>query len=309
MPTKARSKSLPAVRAPRAALPYLARNLAPATQRAYASDLTAWQRDGGRLPLTPYRVAKCLATWCERLSVATLQRRLVALGREHAQRRLPSPAGHELVKRTMRGIRRAKGTRQRRVLALEKPLLLKLLAVARRQPPMRAARDSALLLVGFAGAFRRSELVALRADDVTWRDDGVELLVRRSKTDQKAAGRSVAIPRGHGATCPVRALRHWLAGAGIKDGNILRGVTRHGAVRREGLSPQSVATILKRLARQAGIDGTDIAGHSLRAGYVTAAVLGGVPTWAIKAQTGHRSDAVLARYIRPSVSPNTTQML
>jgi site-specific recombinase XerD len=161
-------------------------------------------------------------------------------------------------------------------------------------------RDRALLVLGFAGGFRRSELVALDVADVVDRAEGLVVTLKRSNTDQEGAGREVGIPYGsHPETCPVRALRAWLAAAGIDDGALFRPVTRAGVVGAERLSAKAVALRVKVAVERAGVgDPSRYAGHSLRAGLVTAAAEAGVQERVIAEQTGHRSMAVLRRYIR-----------
>ncbi|MDB5058968.1 MAG: xerD [Chloroflexi bacterium] len=133
-------------------------------------------------------------------------------------------------------------------------------------------RDRALLLLGFAGAFHRSELVALDISDVARNRDGVVVTVRRSKTDQEGMGRDVGSPYGSTpAACPVRALVDWQEASGIHGGALFRPIDRHGNLRPTRLTAQSVALVVKRAASAAGLDATLYAGHSLRAGLATAA--------------------------------------
>lgn len=188
---------------------------------------------------------------------------------------------------------------QRRVRAILKDDLLEMLALIDQQRPMRAARDRALLLIGFAGAFRRSELVGIQLEDITVVDEGMEILLRRSKTDQEGIGRTVFIPRAKGARCPVAAIDQWTSLSGIDSGFVFRRVTRYDTVGSRPLTSQSVALILKTAYRRSGGNAGLVAGHSLRAGYVTAAAIAGLQPFQIQQQTGHRSAATLARYIRP----------
>ncbi|WP_165356834.1 site-specific integrase [Nocardioides zhouii] len=160
------------------------------------------------------------------------------------------------------------------------------------------SRDRAILLVGFAGALRRSELVALRVDDVEWRDEGAVLHIRRSKADQEAAGREVALPRGKDEqSCPVDALRSWLAEGDISRGQLFRSVDRHGNVG-EQLSDRAIVLVIRRAATAAGLDPDKYSGHSLRAGFATTAAAHGASERRIAVQTGHRSMEVLRGYIR-----------
>jgi integrase len=160
-------------------------------------------------------------------------------------------------------------------------------------------RDRALLPLGFAGALRRSELVGLDVDNVCEGTDGLKVHLRRSKTDQEGAGRTLGIPYGSSpVTCPVRAWRAWLEVSGITEGHAFRPVDRHGRIGPRRLSAQAVALVLKRHAARAGLDPAEVAGHSLRAGLATSAAAIGVPERVIAEQTGHKGTAMLRRYIR-----------
>ncbi len=163
---------------------------------------------------------------------------------------------------------------------------------------IKGLRDKALLLLGFAGAFRRSELVGLTVGDIELVKQGLVVQLRFSKTDQEGRGRKVAIPFGRGIVCPVLALQHWLEVSGITEGAIFRGVNRHGVISDTPLTAQVVALVVKERAFAAGLDPNRYSGHSLRAGLVTSAAKLGVSSWKIRQQTGHKSDAMLARYIR-----------
>lgn len=273
-----------------------------ATSRSYGIALRHFKRHRGKIPATADVVCRYLVQFAGVLSVATLQHRLVAIHRAHVDHGFASPVMNAEVKKTMQGIRRTYGTAQRRVKALVKDDLIELLALVDKQRPTKASRDRALLLVGFAGAFRRSELVALRVEDVTYFESGMELLLRRSKTDQEGAGRTVFIPAAKGLRCPVKALRDWLQQAEIGEGPIFRSVSRHDCVARERpLSAQSVALIVKEaVGRLRGADSArHVAAHSLRAGFVTEAAMVGLQPYQIREVTGHRSDTTLAKYIRP----------
>src|SRR3989442_4717742 len=155
-------------------------------------------------------------------------------------------------------------------------------------------RDRALLLLGFAGAFRRSELVGLDVGDVRQTADGLVVTVRRSKTDQEGAGREVGIPFGSTpATCPVRAVRAWLKARAIAGPALFCRIDKHGRQLPGRLGDRAVARVVQRTARAAGLDADAYAGHSLRAGLATSAAAADVPERVIAEQTGHRSMAVL----------------
>jgi len=280
---------------------YAAAAQSNATTRSYDAGIRHFKQHGGSIPATPTMVAEYIANFAGILAVSTLQHRLIAIHRAHADVGLMSPVMDNLVKRTMQGIRRTVGTKQRQVAALLKDDLLQMMVHVERQRPMKAARDKAMLLIGFSGAFRRSELVALRYEDMTCFEGGIELLIRRSKTDQEGAGRTVFIPHARGSRCPVGALVDWLAVAGIVSGPLFRAINRYDqVVGDKALSPQSVALIVKLAVRMmAGDEAAEsVAGHSLRAGYCTEAATVGLQPYQIRQQTGHASDVTLARYIR-----------
>jgi integrase len=159
-------------------------------------------------------------------------------------------------------------------------------------------RDKALLLIGYAGGFRRSELVALDKEDIEITPRGIAICVRRSKTDQLGAGRRIGIPLGKAAHCPVAALERWLSIGAVETGPIFRRVNRHGNILHHRLSSEAVALIVKKRVEAAGFDAETYSGHSLRSGFATSAALIGVPSWKIRQQTGHASELMLSRYIR-----------
>jgi site-specific recombinase XerD len=274
---------------------YLRASLAPNTQRAYRSDLKHFFAWGGAVPATPEMIANYLADHAGRHAVATLCRRLVSIGKAHVVQGLQSPTDSELVRATLRGIRHTHGSAQRQVSPAVKEDVLAMMAGLNG---IKGIRDRALLLIGFAGAFRRSELVSLTVADIEQAKQGVIIHLARSKTDQEGRGRKIAIPYARGSVCPVLALQHWLDVAGIIEGPIFRPVNRHGVIADAALTPQAVALVVKERAQVAGLDPAKYAGHSLRAGLVTSAATLGVSSWKIRQQTGHKSDNMLARYIR-----------
>lgn len=274
---------------------------APATIKAYRSDwrhFTEWAEARGArpMPADPRVVGVYLADCALTMKASTISRRLSSISQAHQAAGHPSPTTDHLVRSTWAGIRRTLGTAQKG----KAPVLT---ADLRRMveglgDDLRGRRDRALLLVGFAGAFRRSELVGLDATDIVDNGDGLVVTLRRSKTDQEGEGRPVGIPYGgNPATCPVRALRAWLAAASIDDGPLFRPLPggRVGAGR---LSDRTVARIVKARAGAVGIDPTSVAGHSLRSGLATSAAKAGASERAIMAQTGHKSVAMVRRYIR-----------
>lgn len=275
---------------------YVRQALAPSTLRAYRVDLDHFVRWGGTIPSTDAQVAAYLAAHAETLAVATLVRRLASISQAHAILGLPSPTGSALVRATLRGIRRARGVAQRQAKALLRDDLF--LVLDRIGDDVRSIRDRALLLLGFAGGFRRSELVAIDCTDIEPVRQGLIVTLRRSKTDQESAGRKLGVPLGRTRWCPVAAVTRWRDVAGITGGPVFRPVDRHGNVGAGRLSGEAVSIVVQERVTAAGIDPTGYSGHSLRAGFATSAAQVGVSTLKIRAQTGHASDAMLARYVR-----------
>ncbi|MES2460737.1 MAG: site-specific integrase [Armatimonadota bacterium] len=232
------------------------------TRRAYASDwadFTQWCRHHGlpSLPATPETVGLYLTDCAKGLKTSTLQRRLATISQAHQAAGHDSPTKHAAVRAVWQGIKRTKGT----VMVGKTPTLIADLRVmvehlpGREEGKILAVRDRALLLLGFAGAMRRSELVGLDVEDVVETGDGLIVTIRRSKTDQEGAGRKIGLPYGSSPlTCPVRALRDWRAVGQIADGPLFRQVNRHNQVGRERLSDQMVARVVKRALVAAGRD-------------------------------------------------------
>jgi integrase len=275
---------------------YVRQSLADNTRRAYLSDLAHFEQWGGSVPASGDTVASYLAAHAETLKVATLVRRLASISKAHMARGLEDPARSELVKATLRGIKRTRRVGQHEAKPLMKEDLFLILAAM--GDTLKDARDRALLLIGFAGGFRRSELVAIDRGDMEYVRQGLIVHVRRSKTDQEGRGRKIGIPHGRTRWCPVTALDEWLARSAIVEGPVFRPINRHGKIGSGRLSGEAVSLVVKERRAGASLDPARFSGHSLRAGLATSAAQAGVSTFKIRAQTGHTSDAMLARYIR-----------
>jgi integrase len=274
---------------------YLRESLTVSSKKAYQCDLAHFIAWGGTIPATPEALARYLAAHAATHSNATLTRRLVSISRAHTSQGYDSPASSDVVKAVLHGIRRVHGTAQRQVSPI---LKADITSMVENLSGVIGIRDKALLLVGFAGAFRRSELIEINCTDIEWVEQGMVIHIRHSKTDQCSEGRKVAIPFARGRHCPVISLKQWLAAANITSGFLFRAVTKHGHIGESALSPEAVAIVVKKRAHAIGLDPTKFSGHSLRAGLVTSAVQAGVSSWKLKAQTGHKSDAILSRYVR-----------
>jgi site-specific recombinase XerD len=272
------------------------------TLRGYQSDwrsFCSWceSRQLSPVPASPETVATFIAECTTTLKVGSIQRRLNAIAEAHKAVGLESPTHHPMVVNTMKGIRRTRGTAPvQKTATLIADIRVMIEAT---DAGLIGLRDRALILLGFAGAFRRSEIVGLNVDDCAFGKDGFTVTLRRSKTDQTGLGRKIGIPYGSNPeTCPVRNLQSWIEQAGISEGPLFRSVNRHGNVQARGLSGIDVARIVKKLVKRAGLDAAKYAGHSLRAGHATAATIAGASERSIQNQTGHKSVQMLRRYIR-----------
>jgi len=159
-------------------------------------------------------------------------------------------------------------------------------------------RNKALLALGFAGGFRRSELVGLNCEDIVEKPEGLIVTIRKSKTDQEGKGRLVGIPYGRGRICPVTLTLVWLANIKDQQGPLFRPVRKGGLVSDQRLSGEAVAKVVKQAVCTLGLHPANYSAHSLRAGFVTSAIQAGAPSQFVRKQTGHASEATMARYVR-----------
>jgi site-specific recombinase XerD len=273
---------------------------APATRRAYASDFRLFEvycdaKGINALPAAPETVASYIAAEAQTAKPSTIGRRLAAIRYAHKLAGLETPTDAEAVKATMRGICRTFGSAKVKKAPAIAARVLSMVAAAPDQ--LSDLRDHALLLIGFAGAFRRSELVALDVADIEETQTGLLVTIRRSKTDQEATGRTIAITRGDVA-CPVKALREWLDAAGIVSGPLFRPINKSSTVSASRLTCRSVANIVKQCAGRAGLDATIYSGHSLRSGFLTSAAARGASIFKMMDQSGHKSIDTLRGYVR-----------
>jgi integrase len=277
------------------------------TRRVYESAFAlfkTWcgQHQASPLPADARTVAFYLTDAAVRYRASTLDLHLAAIAYVHRAAGLPIPTTHQAVREVRTGVRRTHGAAARGKAALMTEDLRLLVGLLDLSPV--GLRDRALLLLGFAGAFRRSELVGLDVEDLEFTSRGIRVNLRRSKTDQEAEGRPVGVPYGVSAeTCPVQAVERWLAHVrGVLPdydrGPLFLRLDAGGRLRHARLSDRGVARVVQRWAERAGLDPARFAGHSLRSGLATSAAAGGVSERAIMNQTGHRSLAMVRRYIR-----------
>jgi integrase len=290
----------PAVEAARG---YVAASRAEATRRAYTADWRAFQawadeQEQPALPALPELVSLYLAALAKAgRKVSTIERALAGIAAAHRAAGYPWQKGHPAIGAVLSGIRRTHGASPTKKASIEAAELEAL--VSTLGPSLAGLRDRALLLVGWFGAFRRSELAALSVADVCFTADGLEVRLARSKTDQEGEGYAKGLPYANAPElCPVRALRRYLDEASIDEGPLFRAVDRRGRLGARSLCDRSVARIVQRAAATAGLDASRFAGHSLRAGFATTAARKGRGLDAIMRQTGHRSERVARGYVR-----------
>ena len=273
---------------------------AASTRKAYGTDFRLFKTwcDGkgvSSLPASPETVAAFLASESRTAKPATLGRRVAAIRYAHKLAHLETPTDSEAVKATLRGIRRTfGGARVRKAPAIAAKMQS---MVVMAPDGLAGLRDRALLLLGFAGAFRRSELVALDVADIEETETGLLVKIRRSKTDQEGEGTTIAIARGDIA-CPAKALQVWLDAAGIETGPIFRAINKAGTVAEARLTDRSVANIVKVYAKRAGFDASTFSGHSLRSGFLTSAAAKGASIFKMMDVSRHKSVETLRGYVR-----------
>ncbi len=272
------------------------------TIKAYRADWANFSRfcedaNMEALPATPDTVVAYLVTLADSHKVSTLERHIASISQAHQAAGYPTPTSDMQVRILMQGIRRVNGTSQtQKAPAVSGDIKMMLATLS---DTLIGVRDRALLLLGFAGGFRRSEIVALEIEDLAFSREGLTVTIRKSKTDQEGSGRKVGIAYGSNcSTCPVRSLQAWLEASGITSGPLFRSVNRHGNLQPNRLSDKAVALIVKRCAESAGLNPANYSGHSLRAGMATSAAMNGANERSIMKQTGHKSTAMVRRYIR-----------
>jgi integrase len=281
-------------------------SLSPNSQRGYTADwrnFSAWCAAQGReaLPASPETAALYMADRSATLANASLTRAIAAISRQHREAGFHSPNQDARFRQLMAGIRRRNRAPQDAKQAL---LVEDLFAILKQIPGLGKSeavehRDRALLVLGFCGALRRSELVNLDVEDIRSAPEGIILTLRWSKTDQAADGVEIGIPKGRKrATCPVTILRTWLDYAKIASGPIFRPVQQNGKILNRRLTDASVALIVKRHVGHAGFAADAFSGHSLRAGLATSAAEAGQNEREIMNQTRHKSEKMVRRYIR-----------
>ena len=264
------------------------------TIRAYQSDyndfsLFCSKNSFQAMPTQPKILALYLTHLSSYSKYSTLKRRLASISILHKTKGHYIDTKHPIIMENLMGIKRTNGSNQKG----KKPLLisdLKVLIQAihqSKEKDLRKTRDKALVLIGFSGGFRRSELVDIEYEDIEFVSEGVKIFVKRSKTDQSGEGMTKAIPYFDNENfCPVKSLKNWIEVSDLKKGKIFN------------IADKSVALIIKKYANYAGLDGHRYAGHSLRSGFATSTAESGAEERNIMAMTGHKSTEMVRRYIK-----------
>ena len=264
------------------------------TLRAYQSDFRDFSlfctKNGFQaMPTTPNVIALYITHLSSYSKYSTLKRRIASISILHKTKGHYIDTKHPIIIENLMGIKRTNGSHQKG----KKPLLINDLKVLievidkSKEKDLKKIRDKAIILIGFSGGFRRSELVNIELEDIEFVPEGVKLFIKRSKTDQSGEGMIKAIPYFENINfCPVKALKNWIDAIELKKGKIFN------------ISDKNVSLIIKKYANYAGLDSRKYAGHSLRSGFATSAAESGADERNIMAMTGHKSTEMVRRYIK-----------
>ena len=276
------------------------------TLRAYKSDFKDFEsfcvKHGfNSLPSEPKIISLYLTHLSKTSKISTLRRRLVSISMVHKLKGHYLDTKHPIIIENFMGIRRTKGSFQKG----KKPILinhLKLIINAiddKKIENIKKLRDKTIILVGFGGGFRRTELISINYEDLEFVPEGLKITIRKSKTDQFGEGMIKALPYfTNEKYCPVINLKNWLEISKIKSGPIFRRFSKGSFLKEERLTDQSVVLLIKKYLNLAGIDNTNFAGHSLRSGFASVAAESGADERSIMTMTGHKSTQMVRRYIR-----------
>ena len=276
------------------------------TLRAYKSDF----RDFGAfcakhgldsLPTEPKIVSLYLTNLSKNSKMSTLKRRLVSISMVHRLKGHYLDTKHPIIIENLMGIKRVKGSIQKG----KKPILINhlksIINVIDQQEinEIKKSRDKTIVLVGFGGGFRRTELISINHEDLEFVPEGVKITLKRSKTDQFGEGMVKGLPYfSNELYCPVINLKKWLELSNIKSGPIFRRFVKGSVLTNNRLTDQSVVLIIKNYLNLAGIENKNYSGHSLRSGFATVAAESGADERSIMAMTGHKTTQMVRRYIR-----------
>jgi len=265
--------------------PYLHAATAKNIRQAYQADILHYEQSGMPLPATSEDVVKYLQLFAAKLNPRTLSRRLTALKHWHTYQGFDDPTLHPVVRKTLQGITNTHGKPKDKVPPLLPEQLSQMVAYLQLENTLAAWRDNALLQLGYFGAFRRSELVAIKYDHIERHKEGITILVPCSKTDQSGEGQHCAVPYGNNRLCAIRALDIWLGRSRIIEGPIFRQIDRWGTLGQESLTPLALTQIIKKRAEACQLaNPKTFSSHSLRRGFATSASHKGASLKAIMRQ-------------------------
>ncbi len=276
------------------------------TLRAYKSDFKDFgsfcaKHGLNSLPSEPKIVSLYLTHLSKNSKISTLRRRLVSISMVHKLKGHYFDTKHPIIVENLMGIKRTKGSLQKG----KKPILINHLKLIvdvigeQKKDEIKKLRDKSIILVGFGGGFRRSELVSIDHEDLEFVPEGLKITIKRSKTDQFGEGMIKGLPYFDNETyCPVLNLKKWLNISKIKSGPIFRRFAKGSSLTNKRLTDQSVVLLMKEYLKLANIENKDFAGHSLRSGFATVAAEAGADERSIMAMTGHKTTQMVRRYIK-----------
>lgn len=266
------------------------------TRRAYQSDIRHFIDWGGLLPTSAEIIMNYLQQYATNLNPRTLVRRLTALKNWHTYQGFTDPTAHPLIRKTLTGIKNVHGKPKNKAKALTVEILTTMVAYLKASSRLIDIRNNALLQIGFFGAFRRSELVALSWEHINFVPQGIEILIPRSKTDQEGEGQACAIPFGDAKLCPVTALMAWRDNS-TQTGFVFRRANG-GNLSSESIRPNQINIMIKSLAKSCQLPDVKLfSSHSMRRGFATEASKKGAPFGAIMRQGRWRHEGTVLGYI------------
>ena len=276
------------------------------TLRAYKSDFKDFgafcaKHGLSSLPSEPKTVSIYLTHLSKNSKISTIRRRLVSISMVHKLKGHYLDTKHPIITENLLGIKRVKGSIQKG----KKPILINHLKSIvnvideQKCEEIKKLRDKSIILIGFGGGFRRTELISIDHEDLEFVAEGLKINIRKSKTDQLGEGMMKGLPYfSNEIYCPVTTLKKWLEVSKIKSGPIFRRFSKGSLLTEKRLTDQSVVLLMKEYLNLAGIENKNFAGHSLRAGFATVAAESGADERSIMAMTGHKTTQMVRRYIR-----------
>ena len=286
-------------------LEYIDSGITPSTEKAYKFDWVSFEKfckikNYQSLPAKYETIGEYLVYLADikKRKPSTIERHISAILRKHRMKKHPLDSKHKYIRPTLEGIKRVKGTKKTQSKAILEPTLKKMIDSI-GVDDIRSIRDKSLILLGFVGAFRRSELVNIDYEDIEEiGTEGLIINIKSSKTDQKSEGKKLAIPYSDNENyCPVKKLQQWLDVSQIISGPVFRKINKSNLIQETRLADKVVAMKVKTYLEKAGLNYKEYAGHSLRRGFVTAAALAGASLEEIKRTTGHKSDKIVQGYL------------